>query len=97
MLYFFALSRAPKASSEGSHKEHRRQKATSPSQHKKPEKMAHKRRPSESSPCRQQSNTSSSKTSSKDSATPKQRKVEEASREHAKNSKVCQLIEMSHI
>ncbi|KAM5191536.1 AF4/FMR2 family member 1 [Mantella aurantiaca] len=82
-----SLKRVHKISSEGSHKEHRHQKATSPSQHKKPEKMAHKRRPSESSPCRQQSTTSNVKSSSKEPTTPKLRKVEETSSEHTKSCK----------
>ncbi|XP_018431703.1 PREDICTED: AF4/FMR2 family member 1 isoform X1 [Nanorana parkeri] len=83
-----SVKKVPKMSSETSHKEHRHQKASSPTQHKKPEKMAHKRRPNESSPSRQQSTSKSNKSSGKEPTTPKQRKVEETSSEHTHSSKV---------
>ncbi|XP_073456024.1 AF4/FMR2 family member 1 isoform X2 [Aquarana catesbeiana] len=82
-----SLKKVPKISPEDSQKEHRHQKLISPTQPKKPEKMAHKRHPSESSPCRQQSTTSGNKSSSKEHTTPKQRKVEETSIERPKSSK----------
>ncbi|XP_053559351.1 AF4/FMR2 family member 1 isoform X2 [Bombina bombina] len=77
-----------KSSSESLHKEHRQpQKAASPTPHahKKPEKVAQKRRPSESSTCSQQSTTN--KNSHKDPSSSKHRKVEEKHSEHVKNSK----------
>lgn len=83
-----SVKKVPKISSETSHKEHRHPKASSPAQHKKSDKMAHKRRPSESSPSRQQSTANSNKSSGKEPTTPKQRKVEETSSEHTNSSKV---------
>ncbi|XP_069599475.1 AF4/FMR2 family member 1 isoform X1 [Ranitomeya imitator] len=83
-----SMKRLPKPSSEEIHKDHRQQKTSSPTRHahKKPEKVAQKRRPSESSTCSQQSTTSSSKSTKKPSS-PKQRKVEEKNVESSKSSK----------
>ncbi|XP_073493245.1 AF4/FMR2 family member 1 isoform X2 [Phyllobates terribilis] len=83
-----SMKRVPKTSSEEIHKEHRQQKTSSPTRHthKKPEKVAQKRRPSESSSCSQQSTTSSGKSTKKPSS-PKQRKVEEKNMEISKSNK----------
>ncbi|XP_056424710.1 AF4/FMR2 family member 1 isoform X2 [Hyla sarda] len=83
-----STKKVPKTSSEDIRKEHRQQKASSPTHqtHKKPEKVAQKRRPNESSACSQQSTISSSK-SSKEHSTPKQRKVEENNMEMSKITK----------
>lgn len=83
-----STKKVPKTSSEDIRKEHRQQKALSPPRptHKKPEKVAQKRRPSESSTCSQQSTTSSNK-SSKEAPTPKLRKVEEKHTEVTKSNK----------
>ncbi|XP_063775936.1 AF4/FMR2 family member 1 isoform X2 [Pseudophryne corroboree] len=79
--------KVPKTTCEENDKEHRHQKAMSPTQHthKKSEKVGQKRRPSETSTCSQQSTLSSS--TSKKPTTPKQRKVEEKNMEHTKSNK----------
>ncbi|KAM8939358.1 LOW QUALITY PROTEIN: AF4/FMR2 family member 1 [Pelodytes ibericus] len=83
-----STEKVPKAS-EKLHKEHRQQKAMSPTQHtqKKAEKLAQKRRPSESSTCSQQSTTSSGKSNHRDPSMSKHRKVEEKECERTMSSK----------
>ncbi|XP_069834330.1 AF4/FMR2 family member 1 isoform X2 [Dendropsophus ebraccatus] len=83
-----STKKVPKTPSEDIRKEHRQPKSSSPTHkiHTKPEKVAQKRRPSESSTCSQQSTTSSSK-SSKEYSTSKQRKVEEKNVEISKSNK----------
>ncbi|XP_044159686.1 AF4/FMR2 family member 1 isoform X2 [Bufo gargarizans] len=83
-----STKKVPKTSSEDVRKEHQQQKALSPIHHtpKKPEKVAQKRRPNESSTCSQQSTTSTSK-SSKRPSMPKERKVEEKNTESSKSNK----------
>ncbi|KAM4807809.1 AF4/FMR2 family member 1 [Rhinophrynus dorsalis] len=75
-----------KTSSENQHKKHRQEKPTSPAEHthKKSEKLAQKRRPSESS---QVSTTSSGKSHIKEPSSSKHRKVEEKRSEHVKSNK----------
>ncbi|XP_075059053.1 AF4/FMR2 family member 1 isoform X2 [Mixophyes fleayi] len=81
-----STKKVPKSSSEDMEKEHRQQKAMSPTQrtHKTSEKVAQKRRPSDSSNCSQQSALSSSKSTNKKPSVPKQRKVEEKNMDHTK-------------
>ncbi|XP_053318871.1 AF4/FMR2 family member 1 isoform X2 [Spea bombifrons] len=82
-------TKVPKISSESIHKEHLQPKQMSPTQHilKKAEKVAHKRRPSESSTCSQQSTTSIGKSNHKDPSSSKHRKVEEKESKLVKNCK----------
>ncbi|XP_075716968.1 AF4/FMR2 family member 1 isoform X2 [Rhinoderma darwinii] len=80
-----SVKKVPKTPSEEIHKVQRQPKASSPT-HKKPEKVAQKRQPSESSTCSQQSTTSSSK-SSKEQSTPKLRKMEEKNTAISKSNK----------
>ncbi|KAM4707549.1 LOW QUALITY PROTEIN: AF4/FMR2 family member 1 [Discoglossus pictus] len=83
--------KVPKTTSENLHKEHPQpqQKAMSPTPHthKKPEKVAQKRRPSESSTCSQQSTTSGGKSSHKEPSSSKHRKVEVKNPVHVKSNK----------